>query len=199
MVCGLTLLRNLVLFTAMRAGRIIRRFSAKDGRQVVLRTPRWEDLDDLLKLINSLVQEKANIVRDQKVSRDDEIDWLAGALSRLEREEEIYLVAEVDGRVVANSELSRKTGGYGQHVGGIGIAIEKRFRDVGVGTEMMKALIEEARAIGLKVLTLTAFANNKRAIHVYKKLGFEETGKIPERFFKGGKYIDELVMTKILR
>jgi hypothetical protein len=32
---------------------------SKDGRNVVLRTPRWRDLDDLLELINSLVDEKA--------------------------------------------------------------------------------------------------------------------------------------------
>lgn len=43
---------------------------------MILRTPRWEDLDDLLELINSLVEEKAGIVRTEKVSRQEEIDWL---------------------------------------------------------------------------------------------------------------------------
>jgi hypothetical protein len=41
---------------------------------VVLRTLRWEDLDDLLEMINSLVEEKADIVRAEKVLRVDEID-----------------------------------------------------------------------------------------------------------------------------
>jgi len=49
----------------MKPGRIIRTFSARDGRNVVLRTPRWEDLDDLLELINSLVEERANIIMDE--------------------------------------------------------------------------------------------------------------------------------------
>ena len=29
---------------------------------MVLRTPRWEDLDDLLEMINSLVEEKAELL-----------------------------------------------------------------------------------------------------------------------------------------
>ena len=41
-------------------------FSVKDGRRVVLRTPKWEDLDGLLELINSLVEEKAEIVVSDK-------------------------------------------------------------------------------------------------------------------------------------
>jgi len=61
----------------MKAGKIVSSFYTKGGRKVVLRTPKWEDLDDLLELINSLVDEKANISRTEKVSREEEIDWLS--------------------------------------------------------------------------------------------------------------------------
>jgi len=61
----------------MKTGEVIREFIAKDGRKVVLRTLRWEDLDDLLDFINSLVEESANIIRSEKVSREEEIEWLS--------------------------------------------------------------------------------------------------------------------------
>jgi RimJ/RimL family protein N-acetyltransferase len=179
----------------MKSGRVIRSFDAKDGRRVVLRTLKWDDLEDCLEFINSLVDEKANILRDQKVTREAEIEWLAKALSRMELEEVVYLVAEVDGKVVASSELSRRLSGYDKHLGSIGIAIKNGFRDLGIGTEMMKTLIEQGKSWGLKVLTLTAFANNARALHVYRKIGFVETGRIPNKFLKEGQYIDEVVMT----
>jgi len=182
----------------MQAGKVVRRFSAKDGREVILRRLRWEDLDDCIELINSLVAEGANIAKNEKVTREEEIEWLAGALSRMERGEEVYITAEIDGKVVGNSEIGRRLGGYDKHVGTIGIAIKKGFRDIGVGTEMMNALIKQGREMSLKVLTLTAFANNKRAIHLYQKLGFQKTGQIPKKFCKRGKYIDELIMTLIL-
>jgi hypothetical protein len=60
----------------MKAGREIKTLVMRDGRKVILRTPKWEDLGDLLELINSLVEEKADIVRTEKVSRQEEIDWL---------------------------------------------------------------------------------------------------------------------------
>ena len=87
----------------MKAGRIIRTFSAKDGREVVLRTPTWNDLDDLLALINSLVEERADILIDEKLSRDEEIDWLSKTLARLEKDETFHLVAEVNGKVVGSA------------------------------------------------------------------------------------------------
>jgi len=36
-------------------------FTAKDGRIILLRNPRWEDLDGLLDFMNSLVKEEAPI------------------------------------------------------------------------------------------------------------------------------------------
>jgi L-amino acid N-acyltransferase YncA len=181
----------------MQAGKFIRRFSAKDKREVVLRTPKWEDLDDFLELINSLVEECADILRNEKVTREEEIDFMARVLSYLEKDEMFYLVAEVGDKVVAVSEVNRRSG-YESHVGVIGIAIRKGYRDLGIGTEIMKTLEGQALKMGLKVLTLTAFATNKRAIHVYEDVGFVQTGSIPKKHFKDGKYIDEIIMTKLL-
>jgi RimJ/RimL family protein N-acetyltransferase len=181
----------------MKAGKIIRRFLAKDGREVSLRTVKWEDLDDLLELINLLVEEKADIIRSEKVSRDEEIDWLSGVLRRQEKDDVVYIIAEASGKVVASSEIARRTG-YEEHVGALGIVIKKSFRDQGIGTEIMRSLIEQGQAWGLKVLTLSVFASNERAYHVYEKVGFIETGRIPKKFFRDGKYIDEIIMAKLL-
>ncbi len=181
----------------MQTGKVVRSFSAKDGQRVTLRTTKWEDLDDLLGLINSLVEERADIIRAEKVSRDEEIDWLSGVLRRLEKDEVVYILAEVNGKVIASSEIGKR-GGYEKHVGGIGIVIMKGYRDLGIGTEIMNALIEQGRAWHLEVLTLTLFASNKRALHVYEKVGFVETGCIPKKFLRDGKYIDEIIMTKLL-
>lgn len=163
----------------------------------MLRTPRWEDLGDFLELINSLVEERADILRSEKVTREEEIDFMAMVLSRLEKDETFFLVAEVDGKVVAVSEVNRRSG-YESHVGVIGIAIRSGYRDLGIGRKMMKTLEMQARRMRLKVLTLTTFATNKRAIHVYQKVGFVQTGTIPKKHFKDGKYVDEIIMAKLL-
>ena len=58
----------------MRTGKAVKNIVTKDERKDVLRTPMWEGLDDLWELINFLTEEKTEIVRGEKVSREAQID-----------------------------------------------------------------------------------------------------------------------------
>lgn len=171
-----------------------RTFFAKDGREVVLRSLQWEDLDDLLEFINSLVDEGADIVRTEKATRNDEIEWLSRYLARSEKGEIINCAAEVGGKVVANSEVGKREGSM-SHVAGFGIVIKQGYRGIGIGTKIMEALIEESRSVGLKILVLEVFDTNKTAKALYSKMGFKEDGRIPNGIYKNGKYIDLIRMT----
>ena len=176
------------------AGKVFKQFRARDGREVILREPRWEDLGDLLEFINSLVAEGADICREKIVTREEEADWLGKRLASIERGEVIHIAAEVDGRVVANSEVARREG-IMNHVGVLGIAIKNGYRGIGLGSELMKTLVEESRKAGMKVLVLDVFDTNKLAKQLYTNSGFREAGKIPKGILKKGKYIDLIRMT----
>ena len=182
----------------MEAGRILRNFHAKDGQNVVLGTPRWEDLDDLLELINSLVDEKAEIYITEKFAREAEAEWLLNVHSRLERDEQFFLVAEVDGKVVALSDFQVKSGDEEHRVGAIGTVVRDGYRNIWIGTGIMKTMLEQAAFFGLRTVTVNAFATNKRAIHVYEKVGFVQSDIIPKRHFRQGKFTDEVIMTKVI-
>jgi len=171
-----------------------RKFRAKDGREVVLRSIKWEDLDDCLEFINSLVEEGADILVDKKGSIEEEAEWLGKRLARVVRGEIIDIVAEVGGKMVANSEVEKRSG-LMSHVGYLGIAIKADCRGIGIGTQIMQALVEESRKAGLKVLVLDAFATNKTAQALYRKMGFKDAGIIPKAICKNGKYIDSIRMT----
>jgi len=182
----------------LEKGKILKNFNAKDGRSVILRTLRWEDLDDFLKLINSLVEEKAQILITQKFTREAEAEWLRKVLARLERDEQFFLVAEVDKKAIALSDFQIKDGDKEQLVGEIGIIVRNGYRDLGIGTEILKTLLEEAAFFGLKAVTLRPSATNERAIHIYKKVGFVVSCIIPQKHFREGRFIDEVVMTKLI-
>jgi L-amino acid N-acyltransferase YncA len=169
-------------------------FMAKDGRKVTLRTVKWEDLNDLLDFINSLVEEGADIVRTEKVTRAEEADWLGKLLARIEKGELIDCAAEVEGKVVAHAEIGKREG-LMSHVGGFGIAIKQGYRGIGIGTRTMQTLIEESKKAGLKILILEVFDTNNIAKHLYQKMGFKEAGRIPKGIYKNGKYVDLIRMT----
>jgi len=177
----------------MRVGTVFREFTAKDGLKVTLRTPIWRDLDDLLELINTAVAEQVDILIDRPQTREQEADWLGRVLARIEKGEAVYVVPEADGRVVGNSEVSRRAGCM-NHTGDLGILLRREYRNRGIGTEMMRTLIDEARKMGLERLFLRHFAGNLRARHVYEKVGFKETGREPKAVKRAGNYEDVVIM-----
>lgn len=164
-------------------------FLAKDGREVIIRPPRWEDLDGLVEYINSLVDEKVEIVLKKKVTREEEAEWLAKRLISIDKGEVIHVVAEVDGQVVAGAEVGKQTHRM-SHVGMLGLGIKSPYRGIGIGTIIMETLIEESKKAGLKVLVLDVFDTNNIAKELYEKMGFKEVGKVPKGIYKDGKYID---------
>lgn len=181
----------------MKTGTVVKTFNAKDGRKVILRTPKWEDIDDFVELTNSLIEEAADVAATQKTTREQEADLLGRQLAEIEKGDRFMLVAEVDGKAVANAFITRQMG-YSKHVGRLFVAVENGFRDVGIGTEMVKTLVSQAEKTGLKIVVLYVFSTNKRAKHLYEKLGFRETGRIPNELYKDGKFIDHIIMVRNL-
>jgi RimJ/RimL family protein N-acetyltransferase len=181
----------------MRPGTLLRVFKTRDGTEVKLRTPRWEDLDDLLEFINGLVDEEAMIAANQKHTRESETDWLARNLTNLEKDKHIAVVAEADGRVVGSCEINPRPGRM-SHVGSLGISVKDGYREKGIGQEMMREMERQAPRLGLETIYLEVFSNNDRAIHVYRKMGYVETGRIPACIKYKGGYVDSVIMTKHL-
>jgi len=178
----------------LRPGQIYKEVTLKDGRRAILRAPDFHDLDALLAFICELVDERVQIVRTTKPSREEEAEWLGKRLAEIEKGSLVILVAEVDGRLVANSEVGQRTPQFPEmsHVGVLGIAILKSARGVGLGTALMESLIQLAKQMNLRVVILDTFATNNIAQRLYKKVGFVEVGKIPKGIHRDGSYIDML-------
>ncbi|UCE15441.1 MAG: GNAT family N-acetyltransferase [Candidatus Bathyarchaeota archaeon] len=169
-------------------------FVAKDGRKVVIRPPTWEDLEGLMEYINSLIDEKLDIMLTERVTREEEAEWLAERLVNVDKGDFIHVVAEVSGEIIAGAEVEKQKHRM-SHVGVLGIGITSRFRGIGIGTFIMETLIEESKKAGLKILVLNVFDTNDIAKKLYKKIGFKEAGKIPKGIRKNGRYIDLVRMT----
>ncbi len=117
----------------------------------------------------------------------------------LAQDNTLMLVAEADAQIIG---LAAAWGGVrwaSRHVVGIGIDVHADWRNKGVGTALMRGLLDWARAnpiihrVELEVLT-----NNPRALHVYEKLGFVVEGRRRDAFFKDGVFVDILVMSLLL-
>jgi RimJ/RimL family protein N-acetyltransferase len=178
----------------MELGIVIKKFISKKGHEVIIRTPKWEDLDSMLEFANALSKEDTFVLLNGiTLTRDDEIAYLSTQIAGMEKKTKIHLVATVKGKFAANCGIDidrwRK-----KHVGLIHISVTEQFREEGIGIELMNALISEAKKMGLRVLTLTCLENNTRALHVYEKIGFQKAGIIPKAILYHGEYVGEIQM-----
>ncbi len=177
----------------MTPGNIIKTFKSKKGQDVVIRYPKWEDLDDVLSFANNLVKEEAPLALSEVQTRAQEAKWMAESFEQIETGRKIKIVALVNGRYAGNCEI-RVHDKRESHVGDIGIAIAHEFRDEGIGAELLSTLIEEGEKAGLRLLILHCFETNDRALHLYEKLGFVRAGLIPGMYAYKGAYVGEVTL-----
>ncbi len=164
---------------------------------------RRDDLENLLAFINGLVDEKAKDRAselfsgfEQKVTREDEAKWLAGRIVQLENGDTVNVVAEVNGRIVANGEITRGHYSETRHNGDLGLTVMAAYRGMGIGGEMVKILLGEAKRRGLKNVEVEFLSTNQAAIHTYRKAGFKEVGRIPGKLYRNGKLLDSMIMSR---
>ena len=114
----------------------------------------------------------------------------------LEDDTRLFLVAEANGEIisVANARPAGGRDGFRATVG-MGITVHRDWRGQGVGTAVMRRMIDWCRENPkIHRLELDVFSDNPRAIHVYEKLGFEHEGVRREVFYKEGEFKTLMLM-----
>ncbi|HEX2333435.1 MAG TPA: GNAT family N-acetyltransferase [Burkholderiales bacterium] len=114
--------------------------------------------------------------------------------------DQIYgLVACVEGEVVGHAGLHLNTAyPRRRHAGSVGMAVHDKWQSRGVGSALMKALIELAdRWLNLSRLELHVYIDNEPALRLYKKLGFEIEGTHKKYAFRDGAYVDSHSMARV--
>ena len=99
-------------------------------------------------------------------------------------------------RVVADGTLHRRRAGATKHRGEIRIVVDPEFRHLGVGTELMKELIEIARDSDLERVAFELVAQEQdSALQTAEALGFVKLATVPNYFRDvQGKPHDMLMM-----
>jgi RimJ/RimL family protein N-acetyltransferase len=171
--------------------------------EVVLRPISERDLEKLLDFINTLFTDKQQgrgsqvfIGFEQGVTLEEEADWLASRMTQIEKGDLVGVVAEASGRIVANGNVERGHYLETRHHGELGLTVISDHRGMGIGREMVKVLVEQAKKMGLKNLEVEFLSTNQAAVHTYQNAGFREVGRIPGKVYRSGKLIDSVIMAR---
>jgi len=109
------------------------------------------------------------------------------------------LVAAVGDEVAGFGSLSpfRAKPGY-RFTAQDSIYIHKDFRGRGIGSALLRLLIETAREAGLHSIMALIDGGNTVSVHLHERFGFRHVGTFPEVGFKFGRWLDVVHMQKML-
>ena len=154
-----------------------------------------DDLPAILAIYNDAVRHTTAIWNDTVVDLENRRAWKE-ARTRLGYP---VLVGEADGAVVAYGSFGdfRAFDGYRFTVEhSVYVAEDSRRR--GVASALVLALVEHAGALGKHVMVAGIAADNAASIALHHKLGFIETGRMPEVGRKFGRWLDLVLMQRRL-
>lgn len=100
---------------------------------------------------------------------------------------------ELVGEPVGSADLWKMSADVMQHTMGTGIFVKPDYQGLGVGTLLMEAVKTMAMRLHLARVWLSLWEGNTPAERLYRKVGFEDSGKVPGCLQEG--YINEVFMT----
>ena len=110
------------------------------------------------------------------------------------------LVAEEGGEIVGYVAVGRATRlESNQHVADIrGLAVAPDHQGRGLGRALVQAALDAARERGARKVTLRVLAPNTAARALYESCGFVVEGVRRDEFFLDGRYVDDVLMARMI-
>ena len=173
-------------------GKIIEEFRV-DGKIIIFRYPKKGDAEKLMNHMNTTIHDKEYLAKQKKITKQESVKLLREIIKDVRKAKNIHILIEMDGKIAGYSSVTVNELDAAKHTAKIHISIFKKIRDMGIGTKLIKTLIEHSKLLKIKILQINVFELNKRAIHVYEKIGFKCVGRIPKGRNHYGKYCDLLI------
>ena len=172
----------------------------KDGTTCVLRSPNELDAEKMIEYLKMTSKETYFMTRypeEINITIDKEIEILKDILNN---DKDIMIAAFVNNELAGNASIRCIREHIKlKHRAGFGISIKEKYWNNGIGNQLIREIIEQAREMGYEQIELGVFSDNEKAKALYKKYGFEVWGTTKKAFkLKDGTYRDEIMMGRMI-
>lgn len=164
---------------------------------MTIREVKQSDFEDLSKLHDEGYDELdmnpnfGDYLRLSRPSYDDKANWFSNMYRQFLNGDILYFVAEERGKVIGfcfviklgipDSEIS--------HAGELGIRVSKDFRRKGIGTELVKYVLEKCKG-KFDIIEVGVMDINETSKKLFRNFNFKTWGIAPGFVKRNGRYID---------
>jgi ribosomal protein S18 acetylase RimI-like enzyme len=132
-----------------------------------------DDYDELFVAFSHIVGAREGFPQIPPLTRQDFDDYWVDHSSAV-------CVAHLSGHLIGAYYLKPNFVGRAAHIANAGYFVLSAYRSTGVGRTMVEHSLREARRLGFDALQFNLVFESNPARDMYRKLGFEEVGRIPE-------------------
>ncbi len=168
-----------------------------DGTEVTLRPMTRDDQYALYNFFVNLTPEDRRYLRNVVTDRKLIEKWARN----LNYDLVLPILAEYEGRIVANATLHFQTFGWGRHVAEIRVTVAPEFQGRRLGAAMIEELSNLAAKNGIKKLLARIVTDREGVISAFEKAGFSQY-TVLKKYVKdvySQKYADIALMVKELQ
>ncbi len=149
---------------------------SRNNLQVSIRPLAPGDATELLAFFSRIPEEDRFFFKEDVTSPEVTSTWA----EEIDYDRVVPLVGLVDGEIVADATLHRHRAGARRHIGEIRVVVDPRYRNMGLGTLMIREVVDIAYDNAMDgVLFELAKGKEENAIAVAKSLGFQELTSLP--------------------
>jgi RimJ/RimL family protein N-acetyltransferase len=146
-------------------------------------------------VMNSVIAEGKYTIFDTPFSEQEERDFISSLGSR-----SALYVADISGEIVGiqSIDLFANFAASVRHVATMGTWLRPDFRGRGIGRLLAEETFRFARSHDYGKIVIQVLADNERALHFYRRLGFCDIGIAKQHVRLAGKLHDEVYLELLL-
>ncbi|MCZ8536060.1 GNAT family N-acetyltransferase [Paenisporosarcina quisquiliarum] len=166
--------------------------------QYFIRSANEKDAKSLSEVRLQADGETENLDREKGEAYIDESGFKQIIKDDTESLNNLFLVAEVDQKIVGFSRCEGSNLKRSSHKVEFGVCVLMEYWGFGIGKNLLQQAIHWADTHEIKKITLNVLETNEKAIELYKKCGFEVEGILrKDKFLSDGNYYNTIIMGRV--
>lgn len=164
-------------------------------QQMEIREATREDATAIAHIYNQGIEDRSATLETQLRTPEDRAEWLATRGLR----HPVLVAVDHSGVIVGWGSLNPfNPRPVYDHVADFSVYVAREQRGRGIGDALLSALEVRARALGYHKMVLAAFPSNAPGMRLYERHEFQIVGIYHEQGMLDDKWVDVIVMEKIL-